>query len=230
MRFAHVPLFALLAALAFGALASPEASAAPDFLNKRTVVSPDGEGIWEVFPDSTRPEVFYRLPDMFEVGRDSDGQRAVSARFLGNGTYRLEFAWSVRDWTKDSDAIRAQLTAETGREPVIAVAHPRFVRLTPDPELFDVFGAKMETLGLAEDFAPSAKFLSRIDIPAGKAAAFRNRLVGGNGFSHLLEFELEYDDGLGGGAGFVHPFSLAFFLGGLNHCEVVAGLTCGGVK
>jgi hypothetical protein len=219
-------LVTLLATLACLPFTVPVAFGTPDFLNKRTFVSASGDMIWEVFPDDADPNVFHRLPDGFEVIRD-DGRRSVEARDLGQRGYELTFAWGARDWTSESEALRAAIRATTGTDAILSIAYPKILRMEPDPDLRDVYDARVETLGMEGNLIPGSRLLTRILVPTAKATAFRRRLVQGNGFANRLDFQLDFDDGLAGGTKTPHPFTLSFFLGGLTSCDVIAGLHCG---
>jgi hypothetical protein len=208
-------------------LQGPPARASPDPAHKRLFYAADGVHSWELLTDDRNPDVYYRLPEGFGMVPAPGMFHAVVPQRATNGDLLLTLSWGPRDWASEDGPLRAAIRLTTGRDAYLATLYPQLLRLDLDPELAEDFGATLVPVGGEPlDLTPGSRWLAELRVPAAHEHPFVKRVVQGAGFSSLVRLSWRVVDPVLGSPDATYPYSVSFFVGGLDFCEVTPELAC----
>jgi hypothetical protein len=191
-------------------LLAPRVALADPDLDRPVTLRDAGDPVrqWIVFPDTTRPATYYRLPEAFGIRRFPDGTPMTEPVRLADGSMALTSLWGPADPSRDLAVLEAAFRLYAGAEAILITPAPLSQRVDWDPELTEDLGVNVEEDGDATVFL----------VPVDSERAFLQRLRDGLGFTNLLRMVLVFEHPVRGAVQM--SYTPAFNLGGHRLCDV----------
>ncbi len=178
----------LLAPMAF---VTTLASAEPSLQSPEPLLwSTDHTVAWQLYPDRTDRQLYYRLPYLFTLEADGSGQPMIFSRRDETGQLVVTFYWGAQSDAGREEAFASAFKGKYGDNTRFAEPVPETMVAEAPPEIADQFGGAI-TFG-SLDPVPGSVMTGEIRIPKESERDFL-RAATGIGFTGLVTLNYYFD-------------------------------------